>query len=572
MSIKNLLACSSLMIFTTLAGFGQKASGPTTQPILRIGTETHTSFIERLDIDSDGRYILTASGDKTARLWDAKEGKLLRVFRPPIDRGYEGQLYACALSPDGRVAVVAESTGFHWSRYASIYVFDTSTGVMIKSIKGFPYSIHDLEFSLNGRYLAAALWKDGVRIIDTSSWLITHSLKGYPELCRGVSFDRTGRLATVCYDGTVRLYDPSFDLSTSMKTSRGIWPHCIYFSADGGKIAVGFYDSNRLEVLSGADLDFLYEPQARSSKGTAHFSLCWSKDGESLYAGGWYCEYHGGKWRHMIEKFSSGELIATYPVSTDTVFDIKMMPDGGLVYCSGAPDLERLDQRGRSVFVRPRESYQYKIQREYLRINADGTEIGFNPSGNQPLTFDVKKCRLLDRESRHPLARTRSSGITISNWQSSEAPVINDKKVRVLETRERCHSVAISASSRDTLLGADWNIYRLDRKGNLKRKIRADTAWAVNIAGNVGLCRRLHRRNHSLAPALGWRTSSHPLRPQRWEALGDLDTHRLFCRLGRWRYPCWMALQQRERQGCALLFPVPFCRAVSSSRCDSAGP
>ena len=103
----------------------------------------HISYVASLDTDSDGRYILTASGDKTARFWDAQDGKLIRVFRPPIDGELEGRLRACALSPDGATAVVGGYTGHTFYGEACLYVFDTGTGELTARIPvpGEPHGI-----------------------------------------------------------------------------------------------------------------------------------------------------------------------------------------------------------------------------------------------------------------------------------------------------------------------------------------------------------------------------------------------------------------------------------------------
>lgn len=47
----------------------------------------HTAPIFRIDVDAAGRWAVTASPDKTARVWDAATGRLAQVLRPPIGPG-----------------------------------------------------------------------------------------------------------------------------------------------------------------------------------------------------------------------------------------------------------------------------------------------------------------------------------------------------------------------------------------------------------------------------------------------------------------------------------------------------
>ena len=51
----------------------------------------------------DGKRIVTASEDKTARLWDAETGK---PIGEPL-RGHEGRVSSAAFSPDGKRIVTA---------------------------------------------------------------------------------------------------------------------------------------------------------------------------------------------------------------------------------------------------------------------------------------------------------------------------------------------------------------------------------------------------------------------------------------------------------------------------------
>ena len=82
------------------------AGEPPTAPMLRIETGFHTAMIRRIAADAQGRWLATASEDKTLRLWelnkdiqDAEYPGLLRTFRLPSGAGNEGKLYAVAMDP-----------------------------------------------------------------------------------------------------------------------------------------------------------------------------------------------------------------------------------------------------------------------------------------------------------------------------------------------------------------------------------------------------------------------------------------------------------------------------------------
>ncbi|RUS21583.1 WD40-repeat-containing domain protein [Jimgerdemannia flammicorona] len=50
----------------------------------------------------NSKYIVTGSGDRTARLWDVQRGTCVRVFT-----GHTGSINAVAVSPDGRLMASA---------------------------------------------------------------------------------------------------------------------------------------------------------------------------------------------------------------------------------------------------------------------------------------------------------------------------------------------------------------------------------------------------------------------------------------------------------------------------------
>jgi WD40 repeat protein len=52
---------------------------PSREPILRIETRMHTGIIKGVGVDRAGKFLVTASTDKTVRVWELATSRLLRV-------------------------------------------------------------------------------------------------------------------------------------------------------------------------------------------------------------------------------------------------------------------------------------------------------------------------------------------------------------------------------------------------------------------------------------------------------------------------------------------------------------
>ena len=107
------------------------------KPYPRIEVAEHTAAIRRLAVDRAERWLVTASHDKTARVWNLQTGRLERILRPPIGEGEEGKLYAVAISPDGARIALGGFTGASGSYSYPFYLFDRSNGRLLGSSRGF---------------------------------------------------------------------------------------------------------------------------------------------------------------------------------------------------------------------------------------------------------------------------------------------------------------------------------------------------------------------------------------------------------------------------------------------------
>lgn len=271
---------------------GQTAAAnnePSRQPILRIETGMQTNIIRGISVDTANRYLVTASYDQTARIWELGTGRLIRVLRPPIGEGKEGKLAAIAISPDGNTVATGGQTGFQWDKSYCLYLFDRETGKLLRRLAGLPDVVTSVIYSRDGRYLALTLKSGGIRFYETSSFQAIAEDHDYSEPCLSIDVDGSGRFLTACLDGYIRLYSRSGDgykLQTKKKPSSGNEPVTASFSPDGSKIAVGFLDAAKVSVLAGSDLKSLYSCDT-SKVGDGQLSfVAWDSDGQTLFAGG----------------------------------------------------------------------------------------------------------------------------------------------------------------------------------------------------------------------------------------------------------------------------------------------
>ena len=82
----------------------------------------------------DGRRIVTASGDKTARIWDAASGQEIRALR-----GHENSMLSAAFSPDGTriVTALVDQTARIWDvRFATMSAQDLIIEVCTRRLRG----------------------------------------------------------------------------------------------------------------------------------------------------------------------------------------------------------------------------------------------------------------------------------------------------------------------------------------------------------------------------------------------------------------------------------------------------
>ncbi|MBF0466241.1 MAG: caspase family protein [Nitrospirae bacterium] len=467
------------------------AAEPPSEPILRINTEMHTAGIFGIGVDAENKYLVTGSGDKTVKVWDIRDFssvKLIQTLRVPIGEDREGKIFAVAISPDGKTIACGGYTGYDWDKSHSIYIFDRQTGKLKQHITDLPDIIYYLVYSKDGRFLASTLRHNGIRIYKANDYSLAASDSDYGDRSLCADFDKNGRLVTSSYDGNIRLYDNTFKLISKEKTKSGTQSRSVSFSPDGSKIAVGFDETDKVDILSGRDLSYKYSPDTTGLDAFS-YNVSFSCDGKYLYAG--YRKPEGNR-QINIRKWPNEEK-GTYKdiinVAGNTINQILPLNNGGIVLCSHDPSFVILDKNDGKVVCKTGYNADYRGNREGFQISKDAKTIRFwyENKGKFPKLFSLTERELSDVSNlKEGLLKPilKSERLNITNWHNNIDPELNGTALK-LEKYETSRSLAIFPDSSSFLLGADRYLRLFDSYGRENWNIVAPgAAWDVNVSQN----------------------------------------------------------------------------------------
>lgn len=516
-----------------------------TEPLLRVETSMHTASLRAIALDQQRSAFFTAADDKTVRGWSLDDGRLVETLRIPVGAGDEGRLYALAVSPDGKwlatggatQAVTVGAGNYH------IYLFDRQHKKLGDFIASLPNVVNHLCFSPDGRYLAASLGSEGVRVWSTNGWSLVGQDRDYRGPSHWCDFSADGRLVTTSLDGHVRLYRaPSFERVSKVRTEVGTEPFGAAFSPAGDRIAIGFADRPRVSVLSADNLSREQEPNARGLSKGGLSKVAWSQDGARLFAAGRYQAQ--GRFPVIVWSQGGAGARSQWAGTANSVTDLSPLADGGLLLGTDYPAWLRLNANGNQVDERKGAVPDFRDKLgDALRVSADGRRVAFGLGygDEQMVLFDLERRRLfegtlnetwllqrelraqgydpgpvdglmgpststalrrwrmdvglgpggLDSEVRARLgisplkpAQINAPGINVKRWQNQDAPTLNGRGLD-LDSRETARALAIAPDEQSFVVGTSWFLRAYDRSGrSLWKQSVPETAWGVNISAD----------------------------------------------------------------------------------------
>ncbi len=486
-----------LLIWACLAllPMGLLFAQPSGNPVVRLNSEMHTNLITSIDRDAGGELVLTTSRDRTAKLWDSKSSKLLKTFRVPIETtSGDGILYAGALSPDGRWAVVGGATGVltSKSKQAIFYIFDAQNGELLKyEVTPFRSAIGNMEFSQDGRYLAVSPGGDNPSVaiytveytMDGIKFNKIKTLEGYNGRITDFEFSSEGRFATVSNDGYIRLYDSNFEMMQKFKGNGDI-PMNPTFSPDGKQIAVSYWDKSVIEVFDTGSFKVLYRPNLDEVREKGISKLAFSDDGSYLFGVGYHVKRINKKMWFAIrrwEKGGRGKYIDIPLDRTSQIHDLLSVGDEGIILATNSPGLVRMHTDGNVQYSKKRSKLYFNSKALDLRTNFSGDGISFKQSEGDYI-FSIPMGQLRKGNSTFPQSTDQRKGIHISDWEGKSTARINGRAVKIMGGGR---GVDIASDGKGVVVAAYYGLHWFNSSGEKIWEFSTDSPPNhVKVSGN----------------------------------------------------------------------------------------
>ena len=187
-----------------------------------LSLEGHTKGVRSAAFSPDGTWVVTASLDGTARVWEASSGQLQATHT-----GHTNMVYSAAFSPDGTRVVTASADN-------TARVWEASSGQLQATLTGHTKEVRSAAFSPDGTRVVTASLDGTARVWQASSGQLQATLTGHRDTVHSAAFNPEGtRVITASDDGTARVWQASSGQLQGILTGHTKGVHSAAFNPDG---------------------------------------------------------------------------------------------------------------------------------------------------------------------------------------------------------------------------------------------------------------------------------------------------------------------------------------------------
>jgi WD40 repeat protein len=198
--------------------------------------EGHRDRLKSVALHADGRRAVSASDDRTLKVWDLSSGACLRTLE-----GHKGGVGFVALHADGRRAVSVSDD-------KTLKVWVLETGTCLCTLEGHTRGVASVALHADGRRAVSASWDSSLKVWDLETGACLYTLEGHTDDVESVEIHADGkRVFSASSDKTLKSWD--LETGTCLRTFTGHTEavNSVALHVDGHR-AVSASSDNTLKV------------------------------------------------------------------------------------------------------------------------------------------------------------------------------------------------------------------------------------------------------------------------------------------------------------------------------------
>lgn len=474
---------------------------------LQIDAQSHSGPVVRLAADAARDRVVTASEDKTARVWSLSDGRPTAVLRPPVGAAQIGRLFGAALHPSRDLVAVAGTSAELAADGHAIWLFEASTGRFVSRIDARGGHVKRLVWSGSGTVLFAGYGdRPAVRAFDLEGRLLLEQPAARDVF--GLAA-RQDRVAAVSRDGTVRVWrvDGAAVAEVAAFATGPNDPIAIDFSPDARRVVVGYFvpgtGADVFTVDGGARIATLASPpgpmpdEAAMRRGhpiDRTQAVAWAGSGAVIFTGGSLDA--AGRTDGRIRRYdaASARLLGEHPVAPDSVTDLVALPAAPeapgaerVAWSSFAGSWGTLTGGASRALAEPRVDFLVRRGAAELYLSPDGRRVRWvRGAQREPVSFDLLARAAGDGATGGLRAPATRRGLfdAAADFENNTLPSVRGQRIP-LEQGEISRALTYVGPDGDVVLATSVGLRRLDRSLRVVWDVRTATeVRAVNALEN----------------------------------------------------------------------------------------
>jgi len=223
----------------------------------------HSGGVLRVAVSGDGRRAVSASHDRTLKVWDLEKGRELRTLT-----GHSDELRDVVVTEDGRLAVSA-------SKDKTLKVWDLDTGGELCTLLGHSDGVLCVAVSADGKRAMSASSDRTLKVWDLEARRELGTLKSYSiEHVDGVVISADGSRAVSVSGGTLKVWN--LECARELPAGHSFNVHGVAASGDGRWVVSASHDA----TLKVWDLETGRELRTLVGHSTSVWGVAVSSDGQ----------------------------------------------------------------------------------------------------------------------------------------------------------------------------------------------------------------------------------------------------------------------------------------------------